>query len=99
MTRLKHPQDIKRAYYPVIGSYVFQRIPRAILKEHDKQAKKNHLSLSLLIHNSNEASISALLKEPEKHAQNLITDIAPIMQKHGFTDLNLDIESFELSNS
>lgn len=59
-----------------------------------KQAQKNHLKSSLLIHNSNEASISALLKEPEKHAQNLVADVSPIMQKYGFTDLNLDIESF-----
>lgn len=59
-----------------------------------KQAQKNHLKSSLLIHNSNEASISALLKEPEKHAQNLVADVLPIMQKYGFTDLNLDIESF-----
>lgn len=59
-----------------------------------KQTQKNHLKSSLLIHNSNEASISALLKEPEKHAQNLIADVSPIMQQYGFTDLNLDIESF-----
>ena len=59
------------------------------------QAKKNRLNLSLLIHSSNEATISALLKEPEKHAQNFIADIGPIMQKHGFTNLNLDIESFK----
>lgn len=58
------------------------------------QVKENNLKLSLLVHNSNEASISALLKNPEKHAQNLIGDIAPIMQKYGFVDLNLDIESF-----
>lgn len=59
-----------------------------------KQTQKNHLKSSLLIHNSNEASISALLKEPEKHAQNLIADVLPIMQQYGFTNLNLDIESF-----
>lgn len=59
-----------------------------------KLAQKNHLKFSLLIQNSNEASISALLKEPEKHAQNLIADVSPIMQKYGFTDLNIDIESF-----
>ena len=65
------------------------------LQERLKQAKKNRLNLSLLVHNSSEASISNLLKKPEKHAQNLLTDIAPIMQKYGFTDLNLDIESFK----
>ena len=59
-----------------------------------KQAQKNHLKSSLLIQNINETSISTLLKEPEKHAQNLIVDVLPIMQKYGFTDLNLDIESF-----
>jgi len=68
------------------------------LQEKLQQAKKNNLKLSLLIHNSNEASISALLKEPEKHAQNLVGDAAPIMQKYGFTDLNLDIESFEVAS-
>ena len=64
------------------------------LQEKLKQAQKNHLKSSLLIHNSDEASISALLKEPEKHARNLVADVSPIMQKYGFTDLNLDIESF-----
>jgi len=66
----------------------------ASFQEKLKQAKNNHLKSSLLIHNSNEASISALLTEPEKHAQNLIIDVLPIMKKYGFTDLNLDIESF-----
>lgn len=63
-----------------------------------QQAKNNNLKLSLLIHNSNEASISALLKEPEKHAQNLVNDAISIMQKYSFTDLNLDIESFEVAS-
>lgn len=65
------------------------------LEEKLNQAKKNRLKLSLLLHNSNEASISALIKNPEKHANNLIADVAPIMQKYGFADLNLDIESFK----
>lgn len=56
--------------------------------------QKNHLKSSLLIHNSDEASISALLQAPESHARNLVADVLPIMQKYGFTDLNLDIESF-----
>ena len=64
------------------------------LKEKLQEAKNQHLELSLLVHNSNEASISALLTQPEQHAKNLIADIAPIMREHGFTDLNIDIESF-----
>lgn len=59
------------------------------------QAKKSHLKLSLLVHQSDEASISALLENPKKHAQNLINDAAPLMKKYGFTDFNLDIESFK----
>lgn len=59
------------------------------------QAKKDRLKPSLLLHNSDEASISALIKEPQKHAKNLISDVTPIMQKYGFEDLNLDIESFK----
>lgn len=58
------------------------------------QAQKNRLKLSLLIHNSDEEDINILIEKPENHAQNLISEVTPIMQKHGFTDLNLDIESF-----
>lgn len=70
-------------------------IKKESFQEKLKKTKGDRLKLSLLLHNSNEASISALLKEPEKHAKNLIADVAPIMQKYGFTDLNLDIESFK----
>ncbi len=59
-----------------------------------KMAYENGLTLSLLVHNSDEASISALLDNPVENAQHLISDLAPIMQKYKFTDLNLDIESF-----
>ncbi|MBI4097776.1 MAG: hypothetical protein HY426_01945, partial [Candidatus Levybacteria bacterium] len=55
--------------------------------------RKNNVSLSLLIFNGNEASISALLESPNKHARNLIEDVKPIMQKYNFSDLNIDIES------
>lgn len=49
---------------------------------------------SLLIHQSNEASISALLQNPTEHAANLVNAVEPIMKEYNFTDLNLDIESF-----
>jgi spore germination protein YaaH len=52
---------------------------------------------SLLIHQATEASISALISEPTLHAQNLIIDVEPIMREYGFTDLNLDIESFRVA--
>lgn len=49
---------------------------------------------SLLIHQSNEASISALLSDPTQHAQTLVSAAEPLMKQYGFVDLNLDIESF-----
>ncbi len=59
---------------------------------------KDNLQLSLLIHQSNEASISALLTQPEQHAQNLVAEITPLMREQGYTDLNLDVESFKESS-
>lgn len=70
-------------------------IKKDSFQEKLEQARGDRLKLSLVLHNSHEESINALIKEPEKHAQNLITDVTPIMQKYGFTDLNLDIESFK----
>lgn len=48
----------------------------------------------LLVHLSNEASISALLSEPTIHAQNLVNDSETIMETYNFNGLNIDIESF-----
>jgi spore germination protein YaaH len=50
--------------------------------------------LSLLVQNMVEEEILTFIKEPETTAKTLVSEIAPIMRKHGFTDLNLDIESF-----
>lgn len=52
-------------------------------------------SRSLVVHQSDEASISALLTDPQAHAKNLVDDVGPLMKKYGFRDLNLDIESFQ----
>lgn len=49
---------------------------------------------SLLVSLMDEEKIIQLLQEPEKNAQNLIRDISPIMKKYGYSDLNIDIESF-----
>jgi spore germination protein len=68
------------------------------LEEKLTQARKTDLKLSLLVHNSNEEEIKTLLKDPVKHARRLVDDIYPIMEKYGFTDLNLDIESFQESD-
>ncbi len=56
-------------------------------------AKKNNVSLSLLIFNGDSDSIDQLVSDPIPHAKRLVRDAEPIMKKYGFTDLNLDIES------
>lgn len=55
-------------------------------------AKKSHIKLSLLISDGDIYAINQLLSNPTANANNLITDVAPLMKKYGFTDLNLDIE-------
>lgn len=58
-------------------------------------AKKNNLSLSLVVFMADNDSINALLSKPVPHARKLISSVSPIMDKYGFSDLNLDIESTE----
>jgi len=62
----------------------------ATLSAHRKAGTK----LSLLVQNMVEEEILTLIEKPEEHGTKLVEEVAPIMQKHGFTDLNLDIESF-----
>lgn len=56
-------------------------------------AKKNNIELSLLIFSGDEEDIAALVKNPVLHAKNLVEEVAPIMRKYEFIDLNIDIES------
>lgn len=61
-------------------------------------AKKNNVSLSLLVFNGDNDSINELVSDPVPHANQLVQDAAPIMKKYGFTDLNLDIESVNIAS-
>lgn len=79
------PQELEPGYYKLQSDEVKQKL---------SDAKKNHITLSLLVYSQNEASISALVKDPVKHAENLMADVLPLMKEHGFTDLNIDVESF-----
>jgi len=56
-------------------------------------SKEKNLNRSLVIFNGNQEKIGRLMENPEKHAQNLVNEVSPILTKYGFTDLNLDIES------
>lgn len=57
-------------------------------------AMKHNLKQSLLVISGDDNVISDMMNDPVASANNLITDVAPIMKDKGFTDLNLDIESF-----
>lgn len=82
---------------PEIG---YAKLSSPELQEKLKDAKNKNLILSLVVISQNEASISALLADPQTNAQNLVADVSPIMKQYGFSDLNLDIESFrEASDS
>jgi spore germination protein YaaH len=61
-------------------------------------AKDNNLELSLLVFAGNEESITELMEYPTRHARTLVNEVAPIMKKYGFTDLNIDIESVALAS-
>ncbi len=56
-------------------------------------AKKKGLNLSLLMFAGDPDSIDGLISDPVLHGKTLVEEVAPIMKKHGFTDLNLDVES------
>lgn len=57
-----------------------------------QDAKNSDENLSLLISNGNVDSINALVENPVRNARNLVSDVEPIMDRYGFTDLNIDIE-------
>lgn len=59
----------------------------------NKLSNKN-IKQSLLVISGDEDVIKSLLSDPIVSANNLMNDVAPIMKDNGFTDLNIDVESF-----
>ncbi len=57
-------------------------------------AKTKNLKQSLLVISGDDGVISDMMQDPQASAKNLMGDVVPIMKEQGFTDLNLDIESF-----
>lgn len=65
------------------------------------KAKNHNLKQSLLVISGDDEIIGQMISDPVKSANNLVNDVAPIMRgeglpagRQGFTDLNLDVESF-----
>ncbi|NMC36292.1 hypothetical protein GYA49_04580 [Candidatus Beckwithbacteria bacterium] len=58
-----------------------------------KFTPSKNLQNSLLIFSGDPDTINELVSEPASHAATLVSQINPIMEQYGFTDLNLDIEN------
>lgn len=72
--------------------YTTLRLPK--LTDRLQESRQKGQTLSLLVHTANDDTIGGILSDPVTHARNLLEDIIPIMKEKGYTDLNLDIESF-----
>lgn len=57
------------------------------------RAKAKGIELSLVVFSGNNDDIEAMLENPVTNARNLTDDVLPVMDKYGFTNLNLDIEA------
>lgn len=57
-------------------------------------AASEGVRLALTVQMVDEDAIIALLAEPEQSANSMMDEVVPIMQQNGFTELNVDIESF-----
>ncbi|CAN5165984.1 hypothetical protein BH09PAT2_BH09PAT2_04770 [soil metagenome] len=62
------------------------------------KAKNANMNLSLVIFSGNEENIGELISDPEIHARTMVSEIIPVMKKHGFTDLNIDVESVNVAS-
>jgi spore germination protein len=54
--------------------------------------KSKGIDLSLTVFSGDDKKINAFLENPVKSADNLYNDLAPLIEKYGFKDINLDIE-------
>jgi len=86
IVKLTNPQQEDPGWYDLQTATVQKKLTNA---------KNNNVTLSLTVGQQDEASISALLSDPVTHANNLLSDVIPVMKKYGFSDLNIDIESFQ----
>jgi spore germination protein len=58
-----------------------------------ENAKQNHITPSLVIYSGTNDVIDQLMTDPITHANKLMSEVLPIMNQHGFTNVNLDIEA------
>lgn len=56
------------------------------------QQKAKGIDLSLTVFSGDDKKITKFLEDPTASAQNLVSEISPLITQYGFADLNLDIE-------
>lgn len=82
--KLNNPQEEEPGWYALHSGKVSPFL---------SAAKKNNISLSLVMFMGNNAKIDALMSDPIPHAKNLTKEVIPLMKQYDFTNLNIDIES------
>lgn len=85
VVKLTNPQEEDPGWYDLSTKAVQTKLD---------DAKSHNLILSLAVISEDEDTISSILKTPKQSASNLLNDILPVMKKYGFSDVNVDIESF-----
>lgn len=78
-----NPGESEPGYYSLISGKVDTQL---------SAAKENGVDLSLAVFSGDDKVITEILNNPETSATNLVDSVSPIMEKYGFTGLNLDIE-------
>lgn len=86
IVKLTNPQQEDPGWYDLQTTQVEKKF---------QEAKDNHVILSLTVSQADEATITTLIKNPNKSALNLLSDVIPVMKKYNFSNLNVDIESFK----
>ena len=62
------------------------------------KAKQKNFKKSLVVFSANQENINRLMDDPVSHGKNLVNEVSPILNKSGFTDLNIDIENVSMAS-
>jgi len=60
-------------------------------------AKEDGMETSLLLYAADDTAIDELIENPESAAENLVSEIIPIMKEYGYTDLDVDLETLRVA--
>lgn len=89
IVKLVNPQEKEPGWYALESGKVDPFL---------QDARNNHQIISLVAFSGVNSSIGVLISDPVRHAVNLVSDVAPVMKKYGFSDLNLDVEYLDTAS-